>query len=83
MGMIDPVVAIAGPHLSRRGELLALVVTALAALVTAVVPALYAVLLPVACAAMAAAAPQGRRVASAAVIWFPVSFAVVLGTTLV
>lgn len=78
--MIDTVVAIAGPHLSRRAETVALLATALAALVTVVVPALYAVLLPAACTSVAAAAPRGHRLASALVVWVPVSLAVVVGT---
>lgn len=74
-----PVVAIAGPQLSRRAEVLALLVTALAALAVAVVPTLYLVALPVACGAMALAAPPGRRFASAVTVWVPVSLAVVVG----
>ena len=73
-------VAIAGPRLSRRAELAALWVTALAALVTVVVPGLYAVLLPAACSAAAVLAPSGRRLSAAVAVWCPVSLAVVLGT---
>lgn len=76
-------VAIAGPQLSRRAESLALLVTALAALSTVLVPALYAVLLPTACATVALVAPRGRRALATMVVWFPVSLAVVLGTTAV
>ena len=72
-------VAIAGPQLSRRAELLALVVTALAALAVAVVPALYLAALPAACGAMALAAPSGHRLTSAAAVWVPVSLAVFVG----
>ena len=74
-------VAITGPHLSRRNETLALVATALAALATVIAPVLYVVLLPAACAATAVAAPDGRRVLAAMAVWFPVSAAVVLGTS--
>lgn len=81
--MIDPVVAITGPRLSRRAETFALLVTALAAVVTVLAPVLYAVLLPAACAAMAAAAPRGRRVVAAMTVWFPISLAVVVGTAAV
>lgn len=78
--MIRGVVAIAGPHLSRRAELAALWVTALAALVTVVVPGLYTVLLPAACAAAASLVPPGRRLRVAMAVWCPLSLAVVLGT---
>lgn len=71
--------AIAGPQLSRRAEVLALWVTALAALAVAVVPTLYLAALPAACGAMAVAAPPGRRFASALAVWVPVSLAVVVG----
>lgn len=72
-------VAIAGPRLSRRAEVLALLVTGLAALAVAVVPTLYLAALPTACGAMALAAPRGRRFASALAVWVPVSLAVVVG----
>lgn len=70
-------VAVTGPLLSRRAELLALWCTAAAALATAVVPALYVLTLPAACAATAAAAPRGRRLAAALVVWLSVSLAAV------
>lgn len=73
-------VAITGPRLTRRAESVTLVVTALAALATVLVPALYAVLLPATCAAMAVAAPRGRRAVSAMAVWVPMSTAVVVGT---
>ncbi len=73
-------VAIAGPHLSRRAESLSLLIVALAAIATVIVPVLYVLLLPAACVASGALAPAGRRVVTAMVVWFPVSAAVVLGT---
>jgi len=72
------VVAVTGPHLSRRAELLALAATALAALLTVVVPTLYVLALPAACLAVAAAAPQGRRLPAVLVTWVPLSLAVVV-----
>jgi len=75
------VVAITGTDLSRRAELVALWATALAALVTVVVPSLYVVALPAACAAVAMAAPRGRRLPAALVVWVPLSVAVVLAGT--
>jgi hypothetical protein len=77
--MAQAVLAIAGPHLSRRADLLALAVTALAALAVVVVPTLYLAALPAACGAAALAAPSGRRAASALAVWVPVSLAVVVG----
>ena len=77
--MSGSVIAIAGPELSRRSEVLALYVTALAALAVVIVPTLYVAALPAACGAMAVAAPAGRRFASALAVWVPVSIAVVLG----
>lgn len=71
-------VAVTGP-LSRRAELLALACTALAALVTAVVPSAYVIALPAACGAVAATAPAGRRLHAALVTWAPLSLAVVVG----
>lgn len=73
------VIAIAGPELSRRAEVAALLVTALAALAVVVVPTLYLVALAAACGAAALVAPAGRRVASALAVWVPVSLAVVVG----
>lgn len=72
-------VAVTGPHLSRRAELLVLACTALAALVTAVVPSAYVVALPAACGVVTAAAPSGRRLAAALVTWAALSLAVVVG----
>lgn len=71
--------AIAGPRLSRRGEVLGLFVTALAALAVVIVPTLYVAALPAACGAMAVVAPPGRRFAAALAVWVPVSLAVVVG----
>ena len=76
-------VAISGPELNRRAELLVLVITAVAALLAAVVPVYYVVLLPLACASMALVAPAGRRTASAMAVWFPVSAGLLVGTALV
>lgn len=72
-------IAVAGPELSRRAEVLVLVATALAALVVVVVPALYLAALPAVCGAAALVAPPGRRFASALTVWVPVSLAVVVG----
>lgn len=59
--------------------MLALVVTALAALAVVVVPTLYLAALTAACGATALAAPAGRRFPSALAVWVPVSLAVVIG----
>ena len=72
-------IAIAGPELSRRAEVLVLAATALAALVVVIVPTLYLAALPAACGATALVAPAGRRFASALTVWVPVSVAVVVG----
>lgn len=77
--MSRTVLAVAGPHLSRPAEVLALVVTALAALAVVVVPTLYLAALAAACGATALVAPAGRRTASALVVWVPVSLAVLVG----
>lgn len=76
-------VAISGPELTRRAEILVLALTAVAALLAAIVPVYYVVLLPLVCASMAIAAPPGRRTASAMAVWFPVSGALLVGTALV
>ncbi|MDZ7674330.1 MAG: hypothetical protein U5K30_04590 [Acidimicrobiales bacterium] len=75
-------VAITGPHLSRRAEVLGLATCALAAVVVVLMPALYLVVLSCACAAMATVAPPGRRTLAALAVWLPVSAAVLLSTTL-
>ncbi len=72
--------AIAGPQLSRRDELLALIVTVLASAAIVVVPVLYVVLLPAVCAIAALTAPIGRRVPMAMAVWVPLSLAVLVGT---
>lgn len=72
-------VAITGP-LPRPFERAALLVTSFAALVTVVVPVAYAVALPAACAATAAAAPTGRRLAAALAVWVPLSLAAAVGS---
>ncbi|MCO8125678.1 hypothetical protein NHL50_00450 [Acidimicrobiia bacterium EGI L10123] len=77
--MGSDVLAITGPALSRRRELFALTVTAVAALAAVVVPTLYVAVLPVACGAVALSAPAGRRLPAALAVWAPVSLAVVVG----
>src|SRR5690606_37723629 len=72
------VLAITGP-LPRRAESFALLVTALAALVTVVVPVLYVVLLPAVCAAVAISVPDGHRLAAAMAVWAPLSLAAAVG----
>lgn len=72
-------VAILGPELSRRRELLGLSITAAAAVLAVLVPVAYVVLVVAACGAMAGLAPSGRRAIAALAVWVPVSAAVVLG----
>jgi hypothetical protein len=76
------VVAITGPRLSRRAELVALWATAAAALVSVVIPMLYLVALPMACVAMAAAAPAGRRLPPTVAVWTVVSVGALVGGTI-
>jgi hypothetical protein len=73
------VVAITGPRLSRRAELVALWSTAAAALLTFVIPVLYLLALPLACTAMAAAAPAGRRLPPTVAVWTVVSVGALVG----
>ncbi len=72
-------VAILGPEVSRRRELLGLAITAAAAVFAVVVPVTYLLTLVAACGAMAGLAPSGRRAIAAVAAWVPVSAAVVLG----
>lgn len=74
-------VAVTGPLRSRRVELLALTATVVAAIVVVVAPVFYVIALPAACAMAALVAPRGRRTVAAAAIWFPISVAVLLGTS--
>jgi hypothetical protein len=73
------VVAIAGAQLTRRAEVFALAVTALAALAVVIVPASYLAVLPLACGAMAISAPAGKRLPASVAVWASVSVAVVVG----
>lgn len=73
-------VAITGPQLRRHHEVLALGATALAAVLTVVVPVAYVLALPAACAATAAAAPAGRRLAASLTVWVPLSIAAAVGS---
>lgn len=72
-------VAIAGAQLTRRAEVLALAMTALAALAVVIVPAAYLAALPLACGAVALSAPTGRRLPASMAVWASVSLAVVVG----
>lgn len=71
-------VAITGYSLSRRNELLALVLLALGVIASVVVPVFYVVVVPLVCAVGASVAPHGRRVQTAMAMWLPVSIALLV-----
>lgn len=64
---------------SRRAERVAQLTIALGAVLIAVVPVYYVIVLPACCALAGLVAPVGRRLVSAMAAWVPVSAAVLLG----